>query len=411
MEIWGEELKQWLPRYSFVDLKAHDFFQEGKQFAQTFQMDFVLYFQKLVQCFNANICWKTQDWIQWTCQEYYWIVYTHPSSFIRTRILCASYLLPNQSIHNQRIVTDLFQELDHQEYLIQWDIFDVLYRNQAQLSLQQYTSLERWRHDQNQHVPTNKHPTWKDNIYINHQNVHETDIHDSILSNIEILHDEYWEAMSHKSATDLKNIAEHADILNKTVHYLESHDLWNSKVDRALQRMLKDPSFILLHDTTPIVLMDLWTFILFYIEQHSSFDLWKRVQEELMEAQGTCFTGHATRLVNILIGFHPKIELTIDDSHRRQAILQQILQKHLKNDDILLDMIDPILNGPLDTWIHAHAEYIFEELNEKIPTTWNELDELWQKLFSLSFPGRKTSSYRSFLENRSWKNFFKKKVT
>jgi hypothetical protein len=65
------------------------------------------------------------------------------------------------------------------------------------------------------------------------------------------------------------------------------------------------------------------------------FSLLTRFSEELREADATCFSGHLSRLVNTLVGFHPDIHLNIGGKEQFKMYLRKALEDIMERADQL----------------------------------------------------------------------------
>lgn len=131
-------------------------------------------------------------------------------------------------------------------------------------------------------------------MYDNTQNVHITEINESMKTIVERLHTEY------------KNILlkEKTRVLNEVstfIYSIKEDIVTTTKIKGSFDRILSDPS----HFTSlNLTMMDICLLVWIKLNTSKNNDeLKKRFREELVEMNGMCATGHVTRLINVLSGF------------------------------------------------------------------------------------------------------------
>lgn len=122
-------------------------------------------------------------------------------------------------------------------------------------------------------------------------------------------------------------------------------------------------------------------------EQSKQDELYKRFSEEMKEAHGTCFTGHLSRIVNVVSGFHPNICIGVSLSDqiysKLQQVIQQLIEETDEKSDLLLEaMISTDSNNIFKTFISKKKNEILKRINT---THLNILYEAWNKMFPM-FP-------------------------
>lgn len=213
-------------------------------------------------------------------------------------------------------------------------------------------------------------------VYNDTQNVHNAELNDSVWDNITILQEEYMN--SPISEESYKGI------------YLELR--LNDNQYRSWQRIETDKC--LFHkEKTSVSLKMILLYILSYIDQQSQElrqELLQRLCEELKDMSGTCASGHLSRLVNVLVGYHPKINLQISEHKRIKASFSQLLQTMLfedeQNDNLLIEMTTPSKNNLFVKFVQQHENKMItkmaENLNVEPYIIKNAMPSIWTQLFT-----------------------------
>ena len=93
------------------------------------------------------------------------------------------------------------------------------------------------------------------------------------------------------------------------------------------------------------VLKGLWCLILDRTNINIQNDLKKRLKEELIEMNGQCTSGHLSRLINVVQGFHqitdkhPQLLIKISDEEQIKAVIFNKLNNFIRDND-LIDYLD-----------------------------------------------------------------------
>ena len=174
-------------------------------------------------------------------------------------------------------------------------------------------------------------------IYDNTQNVHVTEINESMKQILSKLHKEY--------TTKLKS--DKHRILNEMSMFIYSA----RKQDIVTHTIIKGSFERILSDTSTFTNLNLSMLdvaLLVWIKIDNKNELKKRFIEELIDMNGMCATGHVTRLVNVLSGFFS--EYTIKTSYKDQIKVylnnhyNNLIEKHHDMDTL----IDEITETDLD---------------------------------------------------------------
>lgn len=110
------------------------------------------------------------------------------------------------------------------------------------------------------------------------------------------------------------------------------------KIRQSLDRIMLEPT---LHTERKISTGDIFRLIWTIIQTHNQKDeLEKRFLEELEDMANTCSSGHAKRLVNVMVGFYDDLEGSVDIKDQFIANIKARLMaciRHDKNCDELLE--------------------------------------------------------------------------
>ena len=144
-------------------------------------------------------------------------------------------------------------------------------------------------------------------IFDNAQNVHVDEIEDSVIEGIKFL-STISDDCSKKKYT-FEQVKKQVDEILEEQEPDEDCDvndkkLYDDKVDKitiSLNRILIDRALYSSYNYSLLnILLKIWG----YIQTHDSKDeMIKRILEELVDMSGTCSTGYASRLINVISGF------------------------------------------------------------------------------------------------------------
>jgi hypothetical protein len=134
-------------------------------------------------------------------------------------------------------------------------------------------------------------------------------------------------------------------------------------------------------------------YVLSYIDQQSQElrqELLQRLCEELKDMSGTCASGHLSRLVNVLVGYHPSINIQISEHERIKASFSQLLQKMLydeeDSDNLLIEMTTPSKNNLFVKFVQQHENKMITKMAENLNTEpeiiKNAMPSIWTQLFT-----------------------------
>jgi hypothetical protein len=146
-------------------------------------------------------------------------------------------------------------------------------------------------------------------IYDNAQNVHTEEVEESLQKGLEFLH-----SFPIAAKGDTTNMIDFNYVQNEILSLVEAekkeaerksnsklHQERADKINTALTRISVDRAlYSKYHSTLSNILLRVWTYISTHVHKD---ELCKRLLEELVEMAGTCSSGYATRLLNVLSGY------------------------------------------------------------------------------------------------------------
>jgi hypothetical protein len=150
------------------------------------------------------------------------------------------------------------------------------------------------------------------NVYSDSQNVHTSSIQKSIKESINnILKDEY--------KVEEKDLHEYIHKLECYPNLLEYFD--NKEI----------------HSELLINFYELFVKVLGrIIKSEHKEELFKRLNEEMLDGHCKCFTGRISRLVNVLVGYYDDVFIKISDNEHISSIILKILDGNEINDDNII---------------------------------------------------------------------------
>lgn len=395
---WIDTVKLYITRVTFMNV-AHHFERRAFLFMNdyndgTVKISFLADFLECDRSLLPMMPLRSQQWKEHVLIDLYRRVYEHPATSIPNKILAASYLLDRSCSLGedaiQNIIDQLFR-IQNQNHGEDWDVFDLLYRHMDLMRFEDHQRLLDWNIHHRRVAPRQLDEQTQlivDEtagrrimtpqpmiLTTDSQNIHTASINHAMQRCLDIV--------SEIPLCDLQTFDEMEKFTIGMFH----------NVFPALNRIRTDPS--LFHGESNRVnfrLSHVFERVFSYIydtpDSETRATLWQRLKEELMEAQGTCCTGHLTRLINVLVGFHGDIHLTIDDSDYIKIKFCQILSRIVSRDDdgsvtddITSDMIDPAPKGSFCRFLTRHrADFLKELCDYEHPRIDTALWELYPSL-------------------------------
>lgn len=151
-----------------------------------------------------------------------------------------------------------------------------------------------------------------DNIYTDSQSVHTSTITQDFHTSLALLHSE-----DNDNDNDAYDYAASAMV--------DDGRLFND-------RILHDPTVFRPDHNTTLRLIDIFGIVHRAALRYDALD---RLVEELTEAEGTCSSGHAFRMVNSLVGIHPGVMMRIGIPSQVRVYLQEAVRSLATNDGLL----------------------------------------------------------------------------
>lgn len=114
-----------------------------------------------------------------------------------------------------------------------------------------------------------------------------------------------------------------------------------------------------IHSKLNLTFGEVATLILDYIANHTNKDdLTKILEEEMLASKGKCFQGRLSRLINIINGYHPDVNIRISDNEQIGNVILSIKKRfNDENRDLIIDTIKKELdergydNSTIQEWL------------------------------------------------------------
>jgi hypothetical protein len=182
-------------------------------------------------------------------------------------------------------------------------------------------------------------------------------------------------------------------VIRRSLHV---EGIYSPELEIGLDRIRTDPASFQITDTIRTKPRDLFMYVCMYYQDQeptTQKELLRRFSEEISDANGTCASGHMTRLLNILVGFHPQIHLSISNVEHAVIVWQKVLQQHLSSlddddneDKILHDMtVDSTVDNAFIQWCHKHRQDLMDTVHHAGIEDDNVVYDAWNQMFPL-FP-------------------------
>lgn len=364
MESFFTELKHQLVDLNF-DLVAPQWRQKVLEMLENTdsKCDFVAQFITIDHGIQAKILHTTKIWKLDVTKQLYFTIYNNNAQDKKSKQIAISYLLSHDCVH-PKMVVDLLHWMQHED---DWEAFDILHLHSFVLNSAQRQTLYAWmRHHQyiqETNIVLDVVESLENikTIYDDHQNVHDSCINNSVWKNIEILQKQYQGVIA--QLPELK---------------------FNESQKNALRRIKTDQT-LFQRDTIQITLTEVLNCVVAYIlEQTNQDELWTRFCQELDEMAGTCSSGHLARLVNVLVGFHPDIQIEISNYDRVKSAFQQWMQSKATKDEHFETIIYQS-NDELYKILKSEKNLIIDTLSHQLEldsvVVQFELESIWNKMF------------------------------
>jgi len=289
-----------------------------------FKSNAICYFKKLIA--NQNIpnekrykcileLEKNKDYKD-ILNDMLYTFYQNTENDIRYRILSTQYILSRFNTKNEQLENELLVMAQNVQFIsdIRADIMDIIIHfgsnSNKIIAIQLLSDLG--------------HVNRINTIFNNSQNVHDSDIEDSVLDILKYLI-KYPTMKCYGTEITL------GDIISDINQYLES-SIYNSefkdKVKYALDRISLDRGIYLsLRITLEKILIKLWSYI---SDSKDHNEMLKRLMEELYDMSGLCSSGYYSRFANVLSGFN-RFSIKISFKTQIESNLYALINNEIKN--------------------------------------------------------------------------------
>jgi len=318
---------------------------------------------------------ETVLWIYLTSLELYFKFFTISENFF-SKINCFRFLYNSECEKERKeycrnsLLNYVLQNLRNITYLDLSNITDLF------LSIPETTEIARTRlltELRNRRVNNDINFTIGENfnhtIYTDTQNVHTATISKCVNKRIIALYSD-----ENKHEIDSYQIS---DVIKD---FLKREGLLNSKINTSLDRISIDLAiFTEKKIRLRTILVKIWHRIL-KMSTENKKEAIKRMVEELIEMSGTCSTGHASRLVNILSeleGGFDSIKISFPDQIKSNihARINYKIKNDPNNEEILLSMIEKGEQTPYKAFLTKNRTPLFVELLEEFKSLFDKSNE------------------------------------
>lgn len=412
VDPWLNALQMCMMKASFVSTEAQRCRQEAEErlmgmTTEEEKMRFMVQLIGMDQRIMAHMLEATTRWKEDTICDLYMLVYHEVTTTRRSKMMILSYLLSHERVEPWMGADLLSWMIDDTD----WEAYDVLTRFSFILTETQQQRMEDWAHghrwaDQQLGRVRGHHPLHGIDmgaaavmrevvfpnmmerlpvlpliVYNDRQNVHNTSINNSLWENIKILLDENHSTCEYDDYYQIRGRLGFLSVAQ----------------EKALMRIYTDRS----NFSREKITVTLWNVFLlvwaYTMSVDGKEDIIARIREELGEMSGTCATGHLSRIVNALVGFHPQIQMRICEKDRLRAIFQIVLQSFLlqeeEADNLLCDMTHPEKNGLFHQFFLRSQSAMVDEVLERASfidadeksEAVKELRMLWENMYPLLF--------------------------
>lgn len=331
---------------------------------------------------NGMMLYKTVEWVYHTVIELHWILFKMNID-IEYKIQALNFLLrSNIQMHRKNEAVQELQTIAvNGENTMPTNklanIIDLLMHSGADEQVVQRlmatlrareTAEEERRHRQIRLMPM---PGRDDffrppaNVYNDSQNVHDSDINNSIKRFLDILAKDV-----HKDTYNYRILEKNpVELIDEIEVRLRQLPIFCRDISDSLNRISTD--FAKFSNNNQFRLRDIlqrvWNRIMNCMEGEMQKEAIKRLAEELKEMSGTCSTGHMSRIVNTLSGFDPDLVISISWATQINANITARINNELRkpeNEDLVNAMIetDAKMREPYIIFVKNLRPIIYAEL-------------------------------------------------
>jgi predicted house-cleaning noncanonical NTP pyrophosphatase (MazG superfamily) len=214
-------------------------------------------------------------------------------------------------------------------------------------------------------------------IYSNKENVHM--LNDSFKTFIEKCHTKY--------VGKLMKIVDICEFIEDLATQLNISEDSIFKIRQSLDRIMLEPT---LHTARKIPTSDIFRLIKYLIDNHPSKEqLQIRLLEELEDMANTCSSGHAKRLVNVMVGFTDELEGSIDIKDQFIANIKARIMatiRHLTDDDLRDSLLESMAStGDEKLLFNNHVKAVCVNIEKELCEEFVTEGWLSEKKFNVIF--------------------------
>jgi hypothetical protein len=151
------------------------------------------------------------------------------------------------------------------------------------------------------------------NVYNDSQNVHSSSIQQSVKSSIYNLMKEVKEPFNYNYMDDSILMKQTKQLLNDYCKNEEIHSQLECTFGELLDSIFLEIS---------------------KMDEEKQMEIKKRINEEIKDSIGMCFTGRIVRIVNSLSGYSDKVSINISDSEEIGNVISLMKSKYMEIDEI-----------------------------------------------------------------------------
>lgn len=344
---------------------------------------------------NGMMKYKTVEWVHFTGIELFWTLFKIPAMPVVERTQCLNFLLRSdiQQYRKEEAIDEITRMAiagqnnlpvatvaNLVDFLIHSGIPHAVLTGQNIMNVlraREQKEMEQWEQRNAQ-----DRARWRLNRpgpYGDSQNVHDSDINNSIkMAILELCKD------IHRRDEDKHEILTEnpVDVIDMAKDTLKNHGHTSREIFSSLDRIAIDHAIF---TTAKLRLRDIfqrvWNRIMNYIPgQEEQKDAIQRLAVELVDMNGTCSTGHMSRIVNVLTGLNTTkgILTTVKISYNTQirSNISARINTRIKQDesgDILTSMIETTPEGRqlYRDFAQKIKEEIFQELEKEFQTVYS----------------------------------------
>ena len=154
-------------------------------------------------------------------------------------------------------------------------------------------------------------------------------------------------------------------LLNDPIVKFDLNSIINSSLSSTtIERIIEYSENNMSHSIFELTFSELFAYVWARIERHENrTELYKILEEQILDSECMCFTGRFNRLISVLVGFYDDIQINISDSSRISAIIIQS-----KNDIVPYDPVEHRIKAKLMLTEIGYNEQEIEPWIEAIDT-------------------------------------------